>query len=85
MILIAGPPQGLVLPSGRIVVAVGGSSIQGGRAMFSDDGGVHWEISGPPSLRLLALASAACTLKAIESIPGHTIARIDSGSHHRCG
>ena len=44
--LTTGPPQGLVLPSGRIVVAAGGSSIQGGRAIYSDDGGAGWAISG---------------------------------------
>ena len=44
--LTTGPPQGLVLPSGRIVVAAGGSSIQGGRAIYSDDAGSHWASSG---------------------------------------
>lgn len=44
-VLTTGPPQGLALPSGRILVAAGGSSIQGGRAIFSDDGGLHWAIS----------------------------------------
>ena len=44
--LTTGPPQGLVLSSGRIVIAAGGSSIQGGRAILSDDGGVSWSISG---------------------------------------
>ena len=44
--LTTGPPQGLVLPSGRIVVAAGGGSIQGGRALLSDDGGISWNVSG---------------------------------------
>ena len=45
-VFTTGPPQGLVLPSGRILVAAGGSSIQGGRAIFSDDRGAHWSVSG---------------------------------------
>jgi sialidase-1 len=45
-VFTTGPPQGLVLPSGRIVIAAGGSSIQGGRAILSDDGGARWRVSG---------------------------------------
>ena len=32
--------------SGRIVIAAGGSALQGGRAIYSDDGGVRWTTSG---------------------------------------
>lgn len=42
-VFTVGPPQGLVLPTGRIIVA---ASIQGGRVIYSDDGGEHWTVSG---------------------------------------
>ena len=43
-----GPPQGLELPSGRLLVAadhIGKGGVWGSHAMFSDDGGVSWQIS----------------------------------------
>ena len=43
-----GPPQGLELPSGRLLVGadhIGKGGVWGSHTMFSDDGGVSWAIS----------------------------------------